>query len=228
MNESMNKNEAKLEAEIKKEEVEIRKLALGVRALAVIIFLVLAALVGTLAYFKLTAGKVSIDKSEVSAPEIDLASSGGGELEEMYVKKGDHVTTGEPVARVGNELIEAKTDGTIIAADAVIGKLYDHGQTVVAMIASGDLRIVGHLDENKGLDLIKVGDYATFTVDAFGSKQYQGVVDEVSPTSRQSDVVFSISDQRPTNVFDIKVRFDSDAHPELKNGMSARLTIYTK
>jgi hypothetical protein len=56
--------------------------------------------------------------------------------------------------------------------------------------------------------------------------QTRGIVDEVSPTSRASDVVFNISDQRPTNQFDVKVRFDPSEYPELKNGMSARIWVY--
>jgi hypothetical protein len=53
-------------------------------------------------------------------------------------------------------------------------------------------------------------------------------VDEVSPTSEQGSVVFDISDQRPTNQFDVYVRFDPSKYPELKNGMSARIWVYTK
>ncbi len=75
---------------------------------------------------------------------------------------------------------------------------------------------------------MKVGDPAAFTVDAFGSNRYQGIVDEVSPTSRASDVVFDISSQRPTNEFDVKVRFDPTKYPELKNGMSARIWVYPR
>jgi multidrug resistance efflux pump len=88
--------------------------------------------------------------------------------------------------------------------------------------------VVGTIDENKGLSDIHVGQMASFTVDAFGSKQYSGVVDEISPTSNQTDVVFNISDQRETQQFNVKVRFYQQKYPELKNGMSAKLTIFTK
>ena len=222
------KLDAELKSELEKDEAEIKKLKFSARALAVLACLILAATVGFLVYLKSSSEKVSIDKSEVNAPEIDLAPTSSGYLEDMFVKKGDLVVSGEPVARVGNELVEAKINGEVIGADATIGTLYSPGQPVVKMISSDSLRIVGHLDENKGLNRIKVGDYATFTVDTFGSQQYEGVVDEISPTSRASDVVFSISDQRAVQVFDVKVRFDTDKYPELKNGMSARLTIYTK
>jgi len=54
------------------------------------------------------------------------------------------------------------------------------------------------------------------------------VVDEVDPSSNQSDVVFNISDQREEQQFDVKIRFNTQEYPELKNGMSAKLTIFTK
>ena len=124
--------------------------------------------------------------------------------------------------------MKAKADGQIVSIDQNIGEFENAitGQAMVAtMIDPTQLRVVGYLDENKGLADVAVGDPATFTVDAFGGKQYQGIVDEVSPTSRASDVVFNISDQRPTNQFDVYVRFDPAKYPELKNGMSARIWV---
>lgn len=70
-----------------------------------------------------------------------------------------------------------------------------------------------------------MGDVAKFTVDTFGSKEYYGVVDEISQTS-QSSVTNNIFNQRPTNVFDVYVRFDPARYPELKSGMSARIWVY--
>ncbi|MCX6719191.1 MAG: hypothetical protein NTZ38_02335, partial [Candidatus Taylorbacteria bacterium] len=90
------------------------------------------------------------------------------------------------------------------------------------------LRIVGKIDEDKGLSRIKAGDVATFTVDAFGSAEFTGIVDEISPISNQSAIVFSISDKREIKQFDIKVRYNISLHPEFKNGMSAKLRIYAK
>ena len=65
-----------------------------------------------------------------------------------------------------------------------------------------------------------------FTVDAYGAKEYHGVVDSVSPTARTSDIVFSISDKREEKQFDVKVKYDIYAYPELKNGMSVKMWIY--
>ena len=180
-------------------------------------------------YYYVSSKTVYIDQSMISAPLINLSPVNSGVLEAVFVNAGDMVTQDEPIARVGDEIVKAQTAGEIVTVDNNIGE-YENtltGQGVVAtMIDPTQLRVVGELDENKGLADVAVGDPATFTVDAFGSKVYQGVVDEVAPTSVQSDVVFNISDQRPTNEFDIYVRFDPTKYPELKNGMSARIWVY--
>ena len=96
------------------------------------------------------------------------------------------------------------------------------------MINKDSEKVVGKIDENKGLSDIKVGQIATFTVDAFGNKEFHGVVDEISPISDQSSVVFSISDKRQVKQFAVKIKFDIASHPEFKPGMSAKITIYKK
>ena len=99
---------------------------------------------------------------------------------------------------------------------------------IVTTIDPSALRVVGQLDENKGLTRIKVGDPVSFTVDAFGGQQFTGVVDEIAPTANATSVVFNISNSRETQQFDIKARFDTSAYPELKNGMSARMKIFVQ
>ena len=131
-----------------------------------------------------------------------------------------------PVARVGDEIIKSKVGGLIVSTKNDSGKIFNRGESVVSMISPDEMRVIGRIGEDKGLKDIHVGQKAIFTVDAFGSKEYEGTVDEISPTSRSSDIVFSISDKREVKEFDIKVRFNIDKYPELKNGMSAKLWIY--
>jgi len=185
-------------------------------------------IVGGLLYWQMSATRVGIDTSLITAPIIDLSPTAPGQLQEIYVNEGDEVAANTPVAKVGDEIIKTKIAGEIVSVQNNIGKSFNPGQAVVSMIDPLQLRVVGTIDENKGLSKIHVGQLASFTVDAFGGKQYQGVVDEVSPSSNQSDVVFNISDTRQTMQFDIKVRFDQNQYSELKNGMSAKLTIFTK
>lgn len=179
-------------------------------------------------YWYLHRNEVYVDKAEVSAPHIDLAPTTSGVLQAVYVKEGDEVPADTVVARVGNELIKTKTEALIVAVHADIGKSFAPGTPVVTVIDPTELRLVGHLEEDKGLHRVEVGDSATFTVDAFGSKTYVGTVDEVAPASRDSDLVFSISDKRESKVFDIFVRFDVSMASELKDGMSAKLWVNTQ
>jgi multidrug resistance efflux pump len=195
---------------------------------AIVIMVVLGG-TGAGLYWYVTSKTVYIDLSQVTAPLINLSPVNSGVLEAVLVNAGDTVTINEPVARVGDEIVEAKVAGEIVSVDNNIGEYVNTltGQgTVATMIDPTQLRVVGNLDENKGLSDVKIGDAATFTVDAFGSQIFKGVVDEVSPTSEQSDVVFNISDQRPTNQFAVKVRFDPAQYPQLKNGMSAKIWVY--
>jgi multidrug resistance efflux pump len=191
--------------------------------------LVVVGALGAGLYYYVNSKTVYIDVSQVAAPLINLSPVNSGVLEEVYVNVGDTVAVNSPIARVGNEIVKAKTAGEIVSVDNNIGQYINvmTGQGMVAtMIDPTQLRVVGNLDENKGLADVHVGDAATFTVDAFGSQTFKGVVDEVSPTSNQSDVVFNISNQRPTNQFAVKVRFDQAGYPQLKNGMSAKIWVY--
>ncbi|MEI6057833.1 MAG: efflux RND transporter periplasmic adaptor subunit [bacterium] len=186
---------------------------------------VLLVILGT-AYWKINSSRVYIDKSDVQAPQINLAPTAAGIVQHILVNVGDRVDANTVVAQVGNELLKTQTAGIIVSTNNSIGTLAAPGQTIVSMIDPSRLRVIGHVDEDKGLSDIHIGEPAVFTIDAFGSKQFNGVVDEVSSTARSTDVVFSISDKRPTQVFDVKIRFDQSLYPDIKNGMSARLWIY--
>jgi multidrug resistance efflux pump len=199
-----------------------------------LIFLIIGAIViiggvGAGLYYYVSSKTIYIDLSQIQAPLINLSPTNSGVLQAMYVNPGDVVTANEPIALVGNQVVEAQTAGEIVTTNNNIGQYMNTmtGQgTVATMIDPTQLRVVGNLDENKGLNNIQVGDSATFTVDAFGGQTFKGVVDEVAPTSNQSDVVFNISDQRPTNQFAVYVRFDPTQYPQLKNGMSAKIWVY--
>lgn len=192
------------------------------------VILVIAIIGSVTAYFIYAQSRVYIEKAEIAATEINLSSRAGGTLEEVMVKAGDQVNENQVVARVGDDLVKAKAAGIVTNVNNNIGKNFAPTETVVTIIDLKDLRVVGHLDEDKGLSNVHVGQRATFQVDAFGSKKYIGVVDEVSETSRTSGVAFSISDKRATKQFDIKVRFNIGQYNELKHGMSAKLWIYKK
>ena len=182
--------------------------------------------VGGVVYYTIASKTVYIENSSVSAPIINLAPIASGTLEQVFVNVGDRVQDSAPIARVGDELIKAQSDGEILSISTNIGADFGPGQVVATMINPNDLRVVGQVEEDKGLADIKVGQSAVFTVDAFGSKKYSGIIDQIDPTSDTGDIVFNISNTRQEMNFDVKVRFDVNQYPELKNGMSAKLWIY--
>lgn len=192
------------------------------------IMLALALIAGAVigyTYWQAVRNQVYVDKSEISAPAIDLSSVGGGELKGLFVKVGDSIPAGFVVAQVNNEMVRTATPGLVINVENSLGQNFPPGQPIVTIINPQDLRVVAQVEENKGLDRIKAGQLVVFTVDAFGSRKFYGTVDEVAATSEDSSVVFSISDQRQVKIFDVKIRYDEQKYPELKNGMSAKSWI---
>jgi len=193
-------------------------------SIAIIIFIIGAAAIG-FAYIKDAQSKIYIDKAQIQAPSIDMAPENSGVLKEVYVHEGDIVSANTPLAMVGDGLIKSKIGGLIISVKNDIGKIFNRGESVVTMINPEDLKLTGRIAEDKGLKDIHVGQQVVFTVDAYGAKEYIGTVDEISPTSMDSGIAFNISDRRETREFTINVRFDINAYPELKNGMSAKMWV---
>lgn len=203
-----------------------KKLDRRVLGLAAFIVVILGGGITTFAYLAVSQKTVYIDKGQISAPTVTLGPSAPGILKEVDVSEGDMVLPNTVVAQVGNELIKSTSGGLVITVNNNVGKLVNPGDTVVGMLDPTQLRVVGELQEDKGLVDIMPGERATFTVDAFGGKEYSGIVDEVAPTAQSSDVVFSVSDKRQEQNFDVKIRFDTTLYPELKNGMSTKIWVY--
>lgn len=192
---------------------------------AAIVFL-LAGIAAGFLYFRVAESRVYDENAEIQAPAVKLAPEKPGILREIYVQEGDIIPKNFVVAKVGEELVKAKEAGLVIQAEKEIGKIASASDPVATIINPKELRVVARLEENKGLDRIKIGQRVIFTVDAFGSEEYQGVVDEIGASSRESALTFNISQQRPTREFNVKIRFNINQYPELKNGMSAKVWIY--
>lgn len=203
-------------------ELRTRLFLFGGSGVAILV----AALIG--AYFITSSRSVSIDTATISAPLISLAPTTGGRLNAVYAAVGDTLSANAPVALVGTEVVRTRVAGQLVQITNTIGAHIAPGAPIAQIVDPAQLRVVGRIDENKGLSQLKVGDPVTFTVDAFGSRTFTGVLDQVSPTSNQSGMVFNISSQRETQQFDVEARFDTSTYSELKNGMSARMKIYVQ
>lgn len=194
--------------------------------IVIISILIITLMVGGIIYYKVSSSRIYIEDSDIEAPIISLSPSSTGILNNVFVEEGDFVPINTVVAQVGNTNIKTKTSGIIIDVQDTPGQFVTPQNAIVKMIDPNKLRVVGHLEEDKGLKKVRVGQRVVFTVDAFGTKKYSAFVDNVASTSRKSDIVFSISDKREEQEFDIKAKFDASEYPELKNGMSARMWIY--
>lgn len=188
--------------------------------------LILLLLVGSVFYLK-KENRVFIDDSLIQTQIINISPSTPGILKEVDVTEGQIVNKGDQLAIVGTGVLRAQEGGLIIGTNKQIGSYLAPSMNAVEMVHPEDFRVVGTLDENKGLKDVRVGQAASFTVDAFPGQTFWGYVDEVSSTANQTNAAFSISSERPTQQFDVYVRFNTEKYPQLKNGMSAKLTIYT-
>ncbi len=197
------------------------------RRIFILILLIVLIIVGVFYYFK-KEGRVAIDNSQVSAPIINIASQIPGTLNEIDVNENQTVKKGDLLGVVGTQSIRAQTDGIIIQANKEIGSTLTGASNLVQMVNPDDFRIVGTIDENKGLKDIKTGQIASFTIDAFPGQTFWGYVDDVAPSAKQTQMAFSISSERPTQQFNVFIRFDANKYPQFKNGMSAKLIIFTK
>ncbi len=199
------------------------------KAAKIVASIVLVALIAVgLFMFEKYTGRIMIENSLVYAPITSLSPSIPGQIKSIEVTDGQSVKKGDLLAIVGTEDIRAYTDGVIIDTDKQIGAIASGQTPVVKMIAVSQMRIDGTIDENKGLNNIKVGQIVSFTVDALPGRIFWGYIDEISQSAKQTQAAFSISSTRPTQQFDVYAKFDVNAYPQIKNGMSAKMTVYTK
>ena len=192
---------------------------------ALLVVVVVGAYFG-IRYWQDLQSKVYIENSEISAPLISISPETAGALKVVYVKEGDRVAPGQQLFSVAERVTSARTAGIITAVQNTPGQWATQQSVIVQMYDPTSLRIVGHIQEDQGLSDIKIGQKVTFTVDAFDNREYTGTVETIGNTADQSSVVFSISDKRQEKQFDVKIAFDVNAYPELRNGMSARMWIH--
>jgi multidrug resistance efflux pump len=190
----------------------------------VVIFGILAGFL----YWQSVKNTVFVENSHLEAPLALISPTVPGMLNAIYVAEGQRLEANSQVALVGSETLYTKSAGIVENAPKILGTYFASGQTVVSIVADTQMKVIGSIEETKGLKDIAVGQSATFTVDAFPSKHYEGIVDQISAISEDTGVIFSISDKRPIKKFNVEIRFDTSKYPELKSGMSAKITVDTK
>lgn len=192
----------------------------------VILVAVAVATIVSVVFYSLRVDRIFIDDSLIQAPIISIAPITPGTLSEMDVYEGEKVRKGDSLAVVNGQTLYAATNGLVVLAQNQIGGTVGGTSPFIQLINTDNMRVAGTIDENKGLSNIHVGQVASFTVDAISGKTFWGYVDEISPTAKQTQAAFSISSERPTQQFVVYVKFDSNRYPEIRNGMSAKMTVF--
>jgi len=192
--------------------------------------IIVAVIVSGILFYKSISSYVEIEDGTISAPIISIKPEVSGILDEVYVKNGDVVSIGQPLAKLGSEILLSKINGLVIYVNNAPGQFFNVNlsEAVVKMIDPNELRVVGTIKEDAGFSKISFGDPVIFTLDAFSGEEYIGIIDEISQTSKDSSVVFSISDKREVKEFTVKVKYDISKYKEFKNGMSAKIKVYYK
>jgi multidrug resistance efflux pump len=194
---------------------------------ALLVIFVAVALISGYFFYELLRDRVPIEDSLIQAPIITLSPETPGEILDVKVYEGEKVKRGDALAIVGTSSLNAYQDGLVVSVDNAIGSVASAQTAVVQMINFADMRVAGTIDENKGLDKINIGQIVSFTVDALPGQTFWGYIDEISPTAKQTQLQFSVSSERPTQQFLVYARFNAYAYPQIKNGMSAKMTVYT-
>lgn len=195
------------------------------RFLPLLIIVGIVATIGGIWYVVNQGKYIYSEKASLSAPMIKITAHSQGVLKKVEVDAGAIVAAHQALARVGLETLYSEVAGKIISVQKDYGTIYNSGQAVLTMIEPSEMKVVARIDEDKGIKDIKVGQKAIFTVDAYGSREFEGTVATIHPTTKEGDVVFNISDKRETKQFEVEIGYDHEHLPVFQNGMSARVWI---
>lgn len=164
---------------------------IGLKRLLFIVVILLV--IGAAYLYEKMTNRIFIDNSQVLGPVVSVSSQAPGLLRELDVYEGQTVNKGDLLAVVGTDALRADTYGLVINAQNQVGGTVSVQNPVIQLVNLSDMRVVGTLDENKGLDQLKIGQPVSFTVDALPNKTFWGYVDEISPSAKQTALSFSIS-----------------------------------
>ena len=106
--------------------------------------------------------------------------------------------------------------------DRVLGSGYSMGSNVMTVSDLASMQAVVDVDENDVV-LVSIGDTATIKVDAFGDREFHGVVTEIGNSAQSSG---SGTQEQVVN-FEVKINF-FDLDDNLRPGMSCNADIQTE
>lgn len=159
----------------KDEKKKINKnTAMAAIAVAVIIVVCIA-----FGYYENSSRYLKTDNAKVTADIYPISSKTEGKLLKFDAYVGKYVESGTILGRVdGGPYIKAPSDGEFIEVDAIKGD-YILTTDVMGYIADVDHMYIGANIEETDITKVKVGQSVVVTLDAYGSKKFDGIVTKV-------------------------------------------------
>ncbi len=201
----------------------------------------LASAKSTLAMRKAELDKVNSDfkrikelhsKGLASDAELETIESTYLQAEAAYHGAQANVAQAEASLRESNEELYKTTiyspmDGTITQlnieqGERVLGSGFSQGTNIMTVADLGNMEAVVDVDENDVV-LVSIGDTAKIKVDAFGDKEFKGVVTEIGNSAQTA----GLGTQEQVVNFSVRIKL-IDPDPNLRPGMSCNADIETE
>jgi HlyD family secretion protein len=171
-------------------------------------------------------------KTLVSDSELETAESNFLSSQASYEQAEANVLQSQAQLREVLEIlykttIYAPMNGTITQlnvelSERVLGSGFSQGTNIMTVADLNNMEAVVEVDENDVVQ-VSLGDTATIKVDAFGDKEFKGVITEIGNSAQQ--VGFGTQEQVVN--FEVKIRL-IDMDDNLRPGMSCNADIETE
>jgi len=171
-------------------------------------------------------------KTLVSNSELEIAESNFLSAEASYEQAQANVLQSKASLREVLETLYKTTiyspiDGTVTQlnvelAERVLGSGFSQGTNIMTVADLNNMEAVVEVDENDVI-LVSIGDTATIIVDAFGDREFKGIVTEIGNSAKS---IGAGSQEQVVN-FEVKIKL-TDLDSNLRPGMSCNTDIQTE
>jgi len=214
-----------------KEALEKKK-AQGKKFMGLLFLLVIAAGAFFGARFvRQSVSYLTTDNARVTTTLIAVMPTAPGILERFTLFEGRHVEKNEVVGWVENgEPMRSPVNGVVIQSAAVQNQVVSPMSPLAVIADTGNLHILANIEETD-ITRIHVGQSATVTIDAFGSRQFAGYVAEVGQVTAAelagTAIFFNTGGNftRVTHLIPVRINIVDDVNLNSFIGVNARARI---
>jgi HlyD family secretion protein len=171
-------------------------------------------------------------KTLVSDSELETAESNFLSAQASYEQSEANVLQSQAQLREVLEIlykttIYAPMNGTITQlnvelSERVLGSGFSQGTNIMTVSDLSNMEAVVEVDENDVIQ-VSVGDTATIKIDAYGDREFKGIVSEIGNSAQST----GLGTQEQVVNFEVKIKL-SDLDTNLRPGMSCNSDIETE